>query len=86
MDWKTYLDEIGVDEIDVLWAVWQAEPWGDDREDKRWKIIAQAIAASVHVELPDEVLNYLGRPEPDDVLTEEETAAVLLQAYGGSAK
>ena len=37
-DWDVYIDELGRERLQELEALWEVEPWGDERADRRAKL------------------------------------------------
>jgi len=84
MDWARHLDELTDDEIDTLEALWEIEPWGDDREDLRFRLTSELIYASGggKDELPEIYVDYLNLKEQEPPSVEESMEAVR-EAFGG---
>ncbi|MGE0105120.1 MAG: hypothetical protein AB7G12_12795 [Thermoanaerobaculia bacterium] len=61
-DWRAYLGEIDPEEFELLFALYQVEPWGEARADRRtvWMIETLAALFGKEVRLGAAETDYLG--------------------------
>jgi hypothetical protein len=45
-DWDVYIDELGRERLQELEALWEVEPWGDERADRRAQAHTMILAAA----------------------------------------
>ena len=83
-NWRRYLERFSDEEFRTLRALYDIEPWGDEREDYRWRILVNCLAGLGNAELPDEVLHYLKANQPE--MTAEESAEAVRSMIRGKPK
>ena len=81
-DWKAFLARLDCDTFLELVALARIEPWGEQREDMRWKLAAIMNGAAKDSDDPFRELDYL-HLGPQEVPTVEDSMANVRAAFGG---
>jgi hypothetical protein len=71
-----FLDDLLCIEVAVLLEIWKQDPWGDEREDMRFRsICANLIACQIGSDkVPDNLMDYLGKNNQGASSVEESIA------------
>jgi hypothetical protein len=84
-DWSRYLKTLDPEEIDGLLELWSVEPWDDYRSDLRTRDMLRWILAGQGMkpeDIPDDVMNYLGKEMRTTVQESMENVRLILRGNG----